>query len=144
MSQRKRIFLNQNSLEVYSPLTVDARLKSRDVLEFLRQRSHLWRKYCAGKHQYSGSTESTEMLYLVNYAMLSQQCDLIEQLDATNQSNIMHAQIRKTIAARTDKKDYCSTRRKCNNSMHRRQRWQHYHGSGQYKNSLVLIYQWAV
>ena len=29
--------------------------------------------------------------------MLSQQCDLIEQLDATNQSNIMHAQIRKNI-----------------------------------------------
>ena len=29
--------------------------------------------------------------------MLSHQCDLIEQLDATNQSNIMHAQNRKTI-----------------------------------------------
>ena len=31
--------------------------------------------------------------------MLSQQCDLIEQLDATNQINLMHAQIRKTIRA---------------------------------------------
>ena len=31
--------------------------------------------------------------------MLSQQCDLIQQLDATNQSNLMHAQIRKTIEA---------------------------------------------
>ena len=32
--------------------------------------------------------------------MLSQQCDRIEQLDATNQSNlIIHAQIRKTIGA---------------------------------------------
>ena len=31
--------------------------------------------------------------------MLSQQCDLIEQLDATNQSNLMHAQIRKIIGA---------------------------------------------
>ena len=31
--------------------------------------------------------------------MLSQQCDLIEQLDATNQGNLMHAQIRKTIGA---------------------------------------------
>ena len=32
--------------------------------------------------------------------MLSQQCYLIEQLDATNQSNLMHAHIRKTIGAR--------------------------------------------
>ena len=31
--------------------------------------------------------------------MLSQQCDLIEHLDATNQSNPMHAQIRKNIGA---------------------------------------------
>ena len=28
---------------------------------------------------------------------LLQQCDLIEHLDVTNQSNLMHAQIRKTI-----------------------------------------------
>ena len=31
--------------------------------------------------------------------MLSQQCDLIEQLDGMNQSNLMHAQIRRTIGA---------------------------------------------
>ena len=31
--------------------------------------------------------------------MLSQQCELLEQLDATNQRNLMHAQIRKTIGA---------------------------------------------
>ena len=31
--------------------------------------------------------------------MLSQQCDRIEQLDATNQSNLIHGQIRKTIGA---------------------------------------------
>ena len=31
--------------------------------------------------------------------MLLQQSDLIEQLDATNQCNLMHAQIRKTIGA---------------------------------------------
>ena len=31
--------------------------------------------------------------------LLSQQCELIEQLDATNQSNLMHEQIRKTIGA---------------------------------------------
>ena len=31
--------------------------------------------------------------------MFSQQCDLIEQLDATNQSNLMHVQIRKNIGA---------------------------------------------
>ena len=31
--------------------------------------------------------------------MLLQQCDLIEQLDATNQTNLMHAQILKTIGA---------------------------------------------
>ena len=31
--------------------------------------------------------------------MLSQQCDLIEQLDAANQSNLMYAQIRKTIGS---------------------------------------------
>ena len=31
--------------------------------------------------------------------MLSQQCDLIEQLDAANQSNLMHAHIRKSIGA---------------------------------------------
>ena len=30
---------------------------------------------------------------------LSQQYDLIEQLDVTNQSNLMHVQIRKTIGA---------------------------------------------
>ena len=34
-----------------------------------------------------------------NKKMLSQQCDLIEQLDATNQSNLRHAQIRNTIGA---------------------------------------------
>ena len=60
--------------------------------------------------------------------MLWQQCDLIEQLVATNQSN---------PNARTDQKDYCSTQTKCNNDMHRRQRWQHYLGSGQDKDSLV-------
>ena len=31
--------------------------------------------------------------------MLTQQCNLTEQLDATNQSNLMHAQIRTTIGA---------------------------------------------
>ena len=31
--------------------------------------------------------------------MLSQQCDFIEQLNDTNQSNLMHAQIRKTTGA---------------------------------------------
>ena len=34
-----------------------------------------------------------------NKKMLSQQCDLIKQLDAMNQSNLMHVHIRKTIWA---------------------------------------------
>ena len=41
----------------------------------------------------------TENATKQNKKMLSQQCDLIEQLDATNQSNLMHAQIRKTIGS---------------------------------------------
>ena len=55
-----------------------------------------------------------------NENMLSQQCDLIEQLGATIQSNLMHEH------------------------MPRRQRWQHYHGSGQDKNYLVSIYHISV
>ena len=43
--------------------------------------------------------------------MLSQQCDLIEQLNATNQDNLMHTQIRKTIGAHKGNAP-------CTNNMH--------------------------
>ena len=59
--------------------------------------------------------------------MLSQQCDLIEQLNATTQSNLMYAQIRKTIGAHKGNATTTCIEDKDDNI---------YHGSGHDKNSL--------
>ena len=70
------------------------RWMTNEILDMMEERRILKHNECLYRQK---DAEIQRECHKAKEKMLSQQCDLIEQLDATNQSNLIHAQIRKTI-----------------------------------------------
>ena len=81
-------------------MLANQRWMTNEILDMMEEKRLL--KYIEGLYRQKDAEIQREC-HKAKSKMLSQQCGLIEQLDDTNQSNLIHAQIRQ---------DYWSTQRK--------------------------------